>query len=1022
MYKYIKVDNAFSVLFEQISQAAVIIKKDGAVIASNAKTDAFFKLTHLSTNEKNILPACSHSSTTKLLGAMNYEATNTLWDAELSTQQDTYPQTCTFHVTKISKGTYLLLETESQNKQTEHFLKLFNNSMSALAVFDTSKESFTSTNMAFKKTFNISTEDNENVSIAIANALLKNKKKQIITQLRKNRFVRDFEYNLDTSNGIQKAGILAIDPIVPYCDTLFIVTFFDLSKQKEIEENLKKSQERFELALKGADQGLWDWNIETGEVFFSKRWEEMLGFLPGEIEQNVSSWEKLVHPDDLKETMDTLQEHLEGKTPIYRTEHRLRTKPGTWKWILDTGKVLERNNNGMPTRAVGTHIDIDAKKNAELSLQKNLAQQEILSEISITFNTLRDFDSKVTYALDLIGKHTDVSRVYIFEDNEEKTATSNTFEWCNKNIEPQINELQQLPYSLIPSWRKILEEKGVVFSTNITELPQDLIDILAPQQIKSIVVYPLLIDGEIGGFIGFDECSVNKHWSKSELELLRTISSIITNAYERRNIENSLKQAKIIADQANMAKSEFLANMSHEIRTPLNAILGISEALAEKATESFVRSKLNTINSSGKTLLSLINDILDLSKIEAGKLEFHNTPTHIESVVKEVADMFQHKLANKLLKLELHFDKNIPQYILFDETRLRQLLFNLIGNSVKFTDKGSIKVSVHGSEVHANTQTLIFTIEDTGIGIAENQQEIIFEAFRQQNGQDNRRFGGTGLGLAITKKITELLNGSITTSSKEGKGSTFTLRFPNVTISNSRAVKKEEDDSFKNTAFEPAQILIIDDIKINIETIELLNEDNNISFIGKTDPISAIEWLQSNKPDLILCDLKMPNIDGFEALQKIKEVPNWRNIPIIAFTASGTVREQERTNLYFDDILLKPVSKPNLFNLLKKFIQHSHKTTTGKHPQEKLIATTQKLYPEFVSHLKEKYKETGTLKAEFIDISSIEEIARHVCQIAKEKDVAEMEEFASNLLESCKEFELSAIDLSRNLLNKLIST
>lgn len=351
------------------------------------------------------------------------------------------------------------------------------------------------------------------------------------------------EYNIVTKTG-ERRTILIYTTIKHIKNKAVGLRGFavDITDRKIIEKLTSDSKERLDMALLGSDAGLWDWNIKTGETYFNNQWFTMLGYTSGEIKQDITAWENLLHPDDKKYVYKELQQHLNGHTPIYRTEHRLRTKSGKWKWVLDTGRVTERDKDGNPLRAVGTHIDITERMEAEEALKKNLKQQEIISEISITLNTLGDFDDKINTIIKTVGEHLNVSRVYIFEDDESGETTSNTFEWCNKGITHEKDNLQKLPYSVIPSWKTILKEKGMLYSSDTNNLPDDIKSITQKENILAIIEYPMRIEGKYIGFIGFDECTTNRVWNKWELEMLRTITGIIANALERRKNEKSLQK------------------------------------------------------------------------------------------------------------------------------------------------------------------------------------------------------------------------------------------------------------------------------------------------------------------------------------------------------------------------------------------------------------------------------------------------------------------------------------------------
>lgn len=316
----------------------------------------------------------------------------------------------------------------------------------------------------------------------------------------------------------------------------------DITERKSQENLIQESRERVDMALTGSEAGLWDWNIKTGDTYYNNRWANMLGYDLIEINKKVSFWNDLLHPDDKERVFEEIQKHLNGETVIYKSEHRLKTKSGEWKWILDTGRVTERDIEGNPVRAVGTHIDITERKEAEESLRKNLRQQEIISEIATSLNTLDNFEEKIQSALQKVGEHLDVSRVYIFEDNATGETTSNTFEWHNKGISPEKEHLQNLSYDAIPSWKRILKEKGMLFSNDTSTLPDDIRAITDKEEILSILEYPIYIEGKYYGFIGFDECIYHREWNKWELEMLRTIAGIISNSFERRKIEAYLRR------------------------------------------------------------------------------------------------------------------------------------------------------------------------------------------------------------------------------------------------------------------------------------------------------------------------------------------------------------------------------------------------------------------------------------------------------------------------------------------------
>ncbi|MBK8397075.1 MAG: PAS domain S-box protein [Leptospiraceae bacterium] len=394
------------------------------------------------------------------------------------------------------------------------------------------------------------------------------------------------------------------------------------------------------------------------------------------------------------------------------------------------------------------------------------------------------------------------------------------------------------------------------------------------------------------------------------------IVGVITDITHNKEFENELIKAKERAEVTTLAKSEFLANMTHEIRTPMNAILGFSELLKNEIKEGKGKRYIDAIMSSGKNLLNLINDILDLSKIEAGKMQIKLSPVMIHSVMSELKEIFNLNSMEKNLELSFIISSNFPKIILIDELRFRQIVSNLIGNAIKFTESGSVIVKVNAvfNRNNPNKIDLLVAVEDTGIGITDSEQEKIFEAFYQQLDQNISKFGGTGLGLTISCKLAEMMSGEINLRSKVGEGTTFTLRLPEVQIMNEHLEKEEVGNS--SLDLPKFSLLIADDIDYNRSLIKDFLSDYEIQFYEAADGRKAVTLAKELKPDIILMDIRMPIMDGLDASRIIKEDDELKNIPIIALTAYVMKGVEEEIKKYCNGFLRKPMSKQDLLSEL----------------------------------------------------------------------------------------------------------
>lgn len=700
----------------------------------------------------------------------------------------------------------------------------------------------------------------------------------------------------------------------------------NVTDKLQIAAALRENRELLTDALELARLGTWRSDLVKNEIFWDERCAQIFGVDSKHRSLRPADYFARIHPDDLAEIRDKIQKFEKTGGEIL-LDHRIITPLGELKFVHEkaTGRL---NEAGELEEIKGIIQDVtEVRKQQELEDKAN----HMLAEIKEATETLlvdSDFQHAFEQAVDRASKAIGANYAWVFKHMETE------FGPAAKLVTPlamgRINDNDRLILERGLTYKKIGFEHwyrrlsaGETIQGQIAELPEHEQKVFKLFDIRSLLALPIFVDNTFWGFVGFDNFKQDKKWRGLEEHILRGFCNALGGAISQQMSHRLLKEAKEAAENASQIKSNFLSNISHEIRTPMNAIIGLTELLIPDETDSQKMEYLQAVRFSADNLLRLINDLLDLSKIEADKLELNHENFKLKEQLFQFEKTLGYIAKEKKLKISLELADNVPDWVQGDNIRLNQILLNLGSNAIKFTPKGQINIRVRCISTTPEHQIIQFEVADSGIGITNDKVNRIFDRFEQAEKYTSRQFGGTGLGLTITKKLVDLMGGEIIVSSELNVGSTFIVELP-FAITKDELVDNLASNYLSVPNLNSAQVLLVEDHPVNILLASRLLKQWGANFEVAENGFEAVELLKHKNFDLILLDIQMPLMNGFELIEKIRSSEiraEIKSIPVIALTADAFEDTRIKAiELGFDDFITKPIKSADLYQKMSRLL------------------------------------------------------------------------------------------------------
>lgn len=561
--------------------------------------------------------------------------------------------------------------------------------------------------------------------------------------------------------------------------------------------------------------------------------------------------------------------------------------------------------------------------------------QDLMIKISTTYINieLEKVDAVIEQSLREMAEFVNADRAYIFDYDFEKNVCNNLFEWCGEGISAEIDNLQNIPLDFIPNWIETHRRGEAFYMPDIYLLPNNgpysVRGILEPQGVLSLITLPMKLNNELVGFVGFDSVRDFHVYSEKERDLLVVFSQMLVNIAERKRQADALILAKNEAIEASKTKEVFLATMSHEIRTPLNVITGMVREMLKQNLSAMQHSLLSNAKSAAVHLLSILNNILDLSKIEAGEFVLDNVVFDFENIARDAERIMILRAREKNLTLQIRIDPEMDTVFFGDEARIRQVIINLIDNSLKFTEVGTVVVKIWPAGLRDTFREVHVEVHDTGIGISPEFIGKMFTKFTQEESNSRRKYQGTGLGMNIVKQLVQLMGGDIEVTSEKGVGTRFHF-YLLLKPARRELLPVPIALSGKAPDLTGKKVLVVEDNEMNRYVAHLSLQSLNCTILESENGEQAVELLKQEKVDLILMDIQMPVMDGIEATRIIRQELKL-TMPIVALTANAFKQNVEQyLAAGLDDYIVKPYLELDFYQILNKYIPNTGVLTIGK--------------------------------------------------------------------------------------------